>query len=79
MFTKKLGAAARGPPSDFLSLGSSSDFGMGKQSNFGMKYGKSRERLSIKSRGMRDKRDSSSYLDSNYSSQSGAHLSIGKS
>lgn len=52
---------------------------MGRQSNLGMKYGRSKEKLSMKSRGIRDKRDSSSFLDSNYSSQSGAHLSIGKS
>lgn len=67
---------AAGPPSDFISIGSSSDV---RQSQLGNNLGRSQmERLSLNSRARKDKRDGSSFYGSNYSSHSGA-TSIKKS
>ena len=69
--------AKGGPQSDWISIGSSSEF---RQSNLGFnKHGRSKEKLSIRGKSIRDKRDSSSFVDSNYSLQSDPNFSIGKS
>jgi len=62
-----------GPISDFVSIGSSSEFGAGRQSHFSKYYVKSRDKLSYNPRplAIAGKRDSSSYMGSNLSSKSG--------
>ena len=63
--------AKAGPPSDFISIGSSSDV---RQSQLGHKLGyREFEKLSLNSIAKKDKRDSSSYFGSNFSSHSNAN------